>query len=62
METNIIIENHIDFEIRKIMELCASKKRNLNNNLNKFRQIAQFEDRQDLVKQLGKMLRKSWSG
>ena len=61
MEAKIFTESHIEEKIRKIMELCRSPKRSVNNNLNKFREIADFEDRIELIKELGKLLRQSWS-
>ena len=42
------------------MGLCLSKKRSENNNLVKFKAIADFEDRIELIKELGKLLRQSW--
>ena len=43
------------------MDKCNSTKRNINNNFEKFKAIVEFEDRLELIKELGKLLRKSWS-
>lgn len=61
MEAMSYSESHIETHIRKIMEMCASIKRSVNNNLNKFKAIVEFEDRTELIKALGKLLRQSWS-
>lgn len=61
MEAMIVFESHIEQTIRKILEICNSEKRKINNNLNKFKAIVEFEDRIELIKELGKLLRQSWS-
>lgn len=61
MNKKMLSESHIDIKIMRILELCSSKQRSINNNLNKFKSIVEFEDREELTKELGKMLRASWS-
>jgi hypothetical protein len=50
MEMNTFSESHIDEKIRVLMSLCLSKKRSDNNNLLKFKEIVDFEDRIELIK------------
>ena len=42
MEAMSFSESHVETHIRKIMEMCASVKRTVNNNLNKFKAIVEF--------------------
>lgn len=43
------------------MSHCLSKKRSENNNFAKFKAIVEFDDRIELIKELGKLLRSSWA-
>lgn len=54
-------EDHVTMKIREILQTCESKKRTENSNIAKFINIVSFEDREGLVKELGKMLRNAWA-
>jgi hypothetical protein len=48
-------------KIKEILQSGNSKKRADNSNISKFITIVEFDDREGLIKELGKMLRTSWS-
>jgi hypothetical protein len=54
-------EDHINLKIREILSTTDSKKRSDNSNISKFIKIVEFEDREGLTKELGKLLRLAWA-
>lgn len=54
-------EDHIKYKIKEILDTCNSPKRTENSNLHKFLKIVEFEDRQELINELSKILRIAWS-
>ena len=54
-------ENHILMKVKEILGGCGSRKRSENSNMGKFMRIVGFEEREELVKELGKMLRMAWA-
>ena len=53
-------ENYLDNKGAEILLMCGSKERAINNSLSKFQAIAEFPERMELVKLMGKKLREGW--
>ena len=54
-------ENHISLKVKEILSSCESNKRSDNSNFIKFKKIIDFDDREGLVMELGKLLRGAWA-
>lgn len=54
-------EDYIQMKIREILASSDSKSRLENSNIKKFIKIVEFEDREGLTKELGKLLRSAWA-